>query len=270
MLIRGSAEKGGQAGARSTNPLAPSLLGLVQIEGIRHRRHLLVVVQPVHDLVPPERFSHLFVALGDVFIAESRRVRPDAESWGIGPTSRMALHRSTPCQHRTTRPRQMATRCGGARPTRREQLAPVLASGQADASPTLAASLQDRYLSFRDSEQAQMASHQTAQHLSPPGDPPSAGRVVTLVAVHGNGGGAHRFARVAPLMPPDVTLVAVTLPGLRRRPGGPRAPLARRLRRRASPTWSRRCRAPASSSATASAARSRWSWSSGEPTSWTA
>jgi len=37
--------------------------------------------------------------------------------------------------------------------------------------------------------------------------------VVTLVAVHGNGGGAHRFARVAPLMPPDVSLVAVTLPG---------------------------------------------------------
>jgi pimeloyl-ACP methyl ester carboxylesterase len=38
-------------------------------------------------------------------------------------------------------------------------------------------------------------------------------RIVTLVAVHGNGGGAHRFSRVAPLMPSDVSLVAVTLPG---------------------------------------------------------
>jgi pimeloyl-ACP methyl ester carboxylesterase len=38
-------------------------------------------------------------------------------------------------------------------------------------------------------------------------------QAVTLVAVHGNGGGAHRFARVAPHLPPDVVLVAVTLPG---------------------------------------------------------
>lgn len=49
--------------------------------------------------------------------------------------------------------------------------------------------------------------------MSSPGEDQPAGRVVTLVAVHGNGGGAHRFARVAPLMPPDVALVAVTLPG---------------------------------------------------------
>jgi pimeloyl-ACP methyl ester carboxylesterase len=43
-----------------------------------------------------------------------------------------------------------------------------------------------------------------------------------VVAVHGNGGGAHRFARVEPLMPPDVALVAVTLPGFADLPADPR------------------------------------------------
>ena len=41
---------------------------------------------------------------------------------------------------------------------------------------------------------------------------------ITVVSVHGNGGGAHRFARVAPLMPPDVRLVPITLPGFARVP----------------------------------------------------
>lgn len=41
---------------------------------------------------------------------------------------------------------------------------------------------------------------------------------VTVVAVHGNGGGAHRFSLVGPRMPADVRLVAVTLPGFARRP----------------------------------------------------
>lgn len=49
-----------------------------------------------------------------------------------------------------------------------------------------------------------------------PGD-----RAITLLAVHGNGGGAHRFARVEPLMPPDVRLVAVTLPGFAAVPADP-------------------------------------------------
>jgi len=66
-----------------------------------------------------------------------------------------------------------------------------------------------------------MASHQIVQRVSPPGDAPPAGRVVTLVAVHGNGGGARRFARVVPLMPPDVPLVAVTLPGFAAVPADP-------------------------------------------------
>ncbi|MFN8637096.1 MAG: alpha/beta hydrolase [Chloroflexota bacterium] len=44
---------------------------------------------------------------------------------------------------------------------------------------------------------------------------------VTVVAVHGNGGGAHRFARAVPLMPPDVRLEAVTLPGFADRPADP-------------------------------------------------
>ena len=66
-----------------------------------------------------------------------------------------------------------------------------------------------------------MEPHRTVQRMSPPGDAPPAGRVVTLVAVHGNGGGAHRFARVSPLMPPDVPLVAVTLPGFAAVPADP-------------------------------------------------
>ena len=41
------------------------------------------------------------------------------------------------------------------------------------------------------------------------------------MAVHGNGGGAHRFARVVPRMPPDVSLVAVTLPGFANVPADP-------------------------------------------------
>lgn len=58
-----------------------------------------------------------------------------------------------------------------------------------------------------------MASHQTVRRITSLGEAMPAAEVVTLVAVHGNGGGAHRFARVVPLMPPDVSLVAVTLPG---------------------------------------------------------
>jgi pimeloyl-ACP methyl ester carboxylesterase len=59
---------------------------------------------------------------------------------------------------------------------------------------------------------------------SSPTTPPTAGRsdaAVTVVAVHGNGGGAYRFARVVPLMPTDVRLVAVTLPGFADRPADP-------------------------------------------------
>jgi pimeloyl-ACP methyl ester carboxylesterase len=43
-------------------------------------------------------------------------------------------------------------------------------------------------------------------------------RRFTLVAVHGNGGGGARFARVAPLVPEDVLFVAPTLPGFAERP----------------------------------------------------
>jgi pimeloyl-ACP methyl ester carboxylesterase len=66
-----------------------------------------------------------------------------------------------------------------------------------------------------------MEPDQIVQRTSPPGTDLPAGRVVTLVAVHGNGGGAHRFARVAPLMPSDVALVAVTLPGFAAVPADP-------------------------------------------------
>lgn len=44
---------------------------------------------------------------------------------------------------------------------------------------------------------------------------------ITVVAVHGNGGGAHRFARLRPWLPDDVELVAVTLPGFADRPDEP-------------------------------------------------
>ncbi len=46
-------------------------------------------------------------------------------------------------------------------------------------------------------------------------------RVITVVAVHGNGGGAHRFARVVGQMPPGVRLVPITLPGFARVPRDP-------------------------------------------------
>ncbi len=44
--------------------------------------------------------------------------------------------------------------------------------------------------------------------------------MTTLIAVHGNGGGGERFARVAPLLPMDVVLRAPTLPGFGGRPLG--------------------------------------------------
>lgn len=49
------------------------------------------------------------------------------------------------------------------------------------------------------------------------GRPPYGRAVVTLVALHGNGGGGSRFRLVAPHLPPDVVLVTPTLPGF---PGG--------------------------------------------------
>ena len=57
--------------------------------------------------------------------------------------------------------------------------------------------------------------------LNTPSQSRSDDRVVTLVAVHGNGGGAHRFAWVVPLMPADVSLAAVTLPGFAAVPADP-------------------------------------------------
>ncbi len=45
--------------------------------------------------------------------------------------------------------------------------------------------------------------------------------VVSVVAVHGNGGGAFRFARLAPHVPPTMRLRAVTLPGFARAPRDP-------------------------------------------------
>jgi pimeloyl-ACP methyl ester carboxylesterase len=52
-------------------------------------------------------------------------------------------------------------------------------------------------------------------------------QLVTIVALHGNGGGAFRFERVAPHMPLDVSLHAVTLPGFA---AVPRDPALRTLR----------------------------------------
>lgn len=46
-------------------------------------------------------------------------------------------------------------------------------------------------------------------------------RPFTLVAVHGNGGGGFRFARVAPYLPPEVHFVPVTLPGFADAPVDP-------------------------------------------------
>jgi len=44
---------------------------------------------------------------------------------------------------------------------------------------------------------------------------------VTLVAVHGNGGGGFRFARAAPHVPTEIRFEAVTLPGFGGRPAEP-------------------------------------------------
>lgn len=56
---------------------------------------------------------------------------------------------------------------------------------------------------------------------------------LTLIAVHGNGGGAHRFARLKPFVPDGVHLHAATLPGFADRPRDPAlrsiADYARRL-----------------------------------------
>jgi pyruvate,water dikinase len=45
--------------------------------------------------------------------------------------------------------------------------------------------------------------------------------MISLVAVHGNGGGGFRFARVEPFIGDDVRFEAVTLPGFGGRPGDP-------------------------------------------------
>ncbi len=45
--------------------------------------------------------------------------------------------------------------------------------------------------------------------------------MITLVAVHGNGGGGFRFARVQPHVPDGIRFEAVTLPGFGGRPGDP-------------------------------------------------
>ena len=42
--------------------------------------------------------------------------------------------------------------------------------------------------------------------------------MITLVAVHGNGGGGFRFARVEPHVADDARFEAVTLPGFGGRP----------------------------------------------------
>jgi pimeloyl-ACP methyl ester carboxylesterase len=57
----------------------------------------------------------------------------------------------------------------------------------------------------------------------PPTDQPGAAGwpAITVVAVHGNGGGAYRYARVVPLMPPDVRLAPITLPGFANVPANP-------------------------------------------------
>ena len=66
----------------------------------------------------------------------------------------------------------------------------------------------------------------------PSGETPSE-ETITIVAVHGNGGGAHRFSLVGPLLPPGVRLHAVTLPGFASAPADPSlhtlADFARRL-----------------------------------------
>jgi pyruvate,water dikinase len=52
-------------------------------------------------------------------------------------------------------------------------------------------------------------------------DPATGRSTLTLVAVHGNGGGGFRFARVEPHVADHVRFVAVTLPGFGGRPGDP-------------------------------------------------
>lgn len=44
----------------------------------------------------------------------------------------------------------------------------------------------------------------------------------TLIALHGNGGGAFRFARTAPYMPSNIQFVALTLPGFADQPADPK------------------------------------------------
>jgi surfactin synthase thioesterase subunit len=85
--------------------------------------------------------------------------------------------------------------------------------------------------------------------------------MITLVAVHGNGGGGFRFARVEPHVPDHIRFEAVTLPGFGGRPGDPSLRtlpdyaerLWREIEHLPRPSW---C------SATASADRSRSTWCS--------
>lgn len=44
---------------------------------------------------------------------------------------------------------------------------------------------------------------------------------MTIIAIHGNGGGGFRFSRLAEFMPKGVNLVAPTLPGFSNRPSDP-------------------------------------------------
>ncbi|MCK6625691.1 MAG: alpha/beta hydrolase [Anaerolineae bacterium] len=46
-------------------------------------------------------------------------------------------------------------------------------------------------------------------------------RPLTLVALHGNGGGAFRFERIKPHLPADISFQAVTLPGFADKPADP-------------------------------------------------
>ncbi len=55
----------------------------------------------------------------------------------------------------------------------------------------------------------------------PAGTDPAAGTVLTVVAVHGNGGGGERFALAARAMPIGTRLVSPTLPGFSTRPRDP-------------------------------------------------
>lgn len=59
------------------------------------------------------------------------------------------------------------------------------------------------------------------RHSGPPGNPTRVSERFSLVAVHGNGGGAFRFARMRPFVAPDVDFVPVTLPGFGGRAADP-------------------------------------------------